>query len=35
MQLDPEWQALDFDREVREVQLNKLAVQQEQIAQIG
>lgn len=35
MQLDPEWQALDFQRDVRATQLRKLAAQQEQIAQIG
>lgn len=35
MQLDPEWQALDFQRDVRVTQLRKLANQQEQIAQIG
>ena len=35
MQLDPEWQALDFERDVRATQLRKLATQQEQIAQIG
>ena len=29
MQLDPEWQALDFERDVRATQLRKLATQQE------